>query len=65
MIEAAGQRIVELDGSAAAGLTQSVGNLVGSLSAQLEAASAGFAERAPRPRPLLHVVGDTSVAAEQ
>jgi len=65
MIEAAGQRIVALDGSAAEGLTQSVGTLMGSLSAQLEAASAGLAERTPRPRPVLHVVGETSAAAEQ
>ena len=65
MIEANMQRVMALDGSAAAGLSQSVGNLVGSLTAQLEAASAGLAERAKRPRPVLHVVGEASAVADQ
>jgi hypothetical protein len=64
MIEANLQRVVALDESAAAGLTQSVGHLVRNLAAQLEAASAGLAERAPRPRPVLHVVGDTNAVAD-
>ncbi len=64
MIEAAEHRLVALDGNATAGWTQAVGHLVGSLTAQLEAASAGLAEGAPRPRPLLHVVGETSAVAE-
>ena len=65
MIEANAQRIVALDGRAAAGLSQSVETLVAHLSAQLEAASTGLAERAPRPRPVLHVVGETAAVADQ
>jgi hypothetical protein len=65
MVEATAQRVVALDEHAASGLTQSVLHLVGNLTAQLEAASAGLADRAPRQRRVLHVVGEAGVAADQ
>ena len=64
MIGSAEQRVIALDGNVASGLSQSVGQLVGNLTAQLEAASAGLAERTKRTRPMLHVVGEAVAVAE-
>jgi hypothetical protein len=57
-------RVIELDETAAAGLTRSVGTLVGQLTAQIEAAGSFVAERTPRGRPMLQVVADAAAGED-